>query len=752
MSFSPSKRKENDAEFPLHKRCRIDGLGHRILEQHSWQPPNNDSLCDRCAAIDFSSACLRAIARRNVNQRKLYTIAKLSAQLFQSRCNLCQFFAACQVAWGLPDGKYSVYVHAKHNLLGTNSDDNIAFRLQCGRRNQGPSSGWILPCLPRDSEASNIAHARISRSSLDLEVVKQWLSFCGEHHTSSCADVVDMSIPGFRVIDCATRKIVTAPRGCTFAALSYLWGSSSSESSRATADAIPLPAPLLIEDALTVTRILGIPFLWIDRYCVPQDDAEKKHVQIQNMNKIYNGAFLTIVDATGDCPDLGLSGISASRTPLQSVDVGGHRLVCIPDIKHDVDRSPWSKRGWTYQEGLLSRRRLIFTHKQMYFQCLNMHCCEAVALSLRTCHTKDLTRLREGTDAFRVFPPRGIGKQGHDISSRVNEYAGRTLSFDSDALNAFLGVFQAYAALQSPVYHFWGIPMGQVTEKHHNSDVLRSFLYSLLWRPRTDAKSCSAVRRRQFPSWSWVAWKPVQGYGPWRPLQLQSWEFHVDYFHHMKEEHPFHASVGFRKHTGQIVDVHEYVGGVLSGVSFMHYEPALYLTGWVMKIRLAQAPGEQYAGQASGELGAVQVTHPVPTNLASSVIDSTDVETMRKELFSNSWIAVTLECPGLEFRKDIPSKTYGSRVTALVCQHKGFNAYARVGVVAWDMISFCQIERSQGYHQDGGASEVHSGEIYRCTIQSRFWKEWDRGKYGMTQHKEDEGFVMEFQKRTLRII
>ncbi|KAF2187979.1 hypothetical protein K469DRAFT_568100, partial [Zopfia rhizophila CBS 207.26] len=29
----------------------------------------------------------------------------------------------------------------------------------------------------------------------------------------------------------------------------------------------------------------------------------------------------------------------------------------------------WNKRGWSYQERLLSRRCLIFTTYQVYFQC-----------------------------------------------------------------------------------------------------------------------------------------------------------------------------------------------------------------------------------------------------------------------------------------------------------------------------------------------------------------------------------------------
>jgi hypothetical protein len=40
----------------------------------------------------------------------------------------------------------------------------------------------------------------------------------------------------------------------------------------------------------------------------------------------------------------------------------------------------------TYQEGLLSRRRLVFTHTQVYFQCLKTHACECIAGSYDSAH------------------------------------------------------------------------------------------------------------------------------------------------------------------------------------------------------------------------------------------------------------------------------------------------------------------------------------------------------------------------------
>jgi hypothetical protein len=57
-----------------------------------------------------------------------------------------------------------------------------------------------------------------------------------------------------------------------------------------------------------VTLKLGMRYLWVDRYCINQDDPEEKHGAIRNKDSIYRNAFVTTIAAAGSGSDYGLQG------------------------------------------------------------------------------------------------------------------------------------------------------------------------------------------------------------------------------------------------------------------------------------------------------------------------------------------------------------------------------------------------------------------------------------------------------------
>ncbi|KAI1195510.1 heterokaryon incompatibility protein-domain-containing protein [Nemania serpens] len=131
-------------------------------------------------------------------------------------------------------------------------------------------------------------------------------------------------IKDLQLIDCTTRLVRPAADGDRYVALSYVWGEFNAPSNCNTQHVfssrkLPVALPKVIDDAISVTRNLGYSFLWVDKYCIDQDDANSKHDQIRQMDLIYERAELTIISACGDEND-SLAGVSTSRMGTQNND------------------------------------------------------------------------------------------------------------------------------------------------------------------------------------------------------------------------------------------------------------------------------------------------------------------------------------------------------------------------------------------------------------------------------------------------
>lgn len=175
------------------------------------------------------------------------------------------------------------------------------------------------------------------KAKVCFATIQSWLTFCDSNHVESCGATGRDDIPFFRLIDSTTRSIVDAPPNSKFAALSYCWGPPD-PAFQHHADGLPCVAPLVIEDALEASRRLGIPYLWVDRYCITQDGLSPvKNIQLQNMHNVYRSAYVTIIAGCGQGPEFGLPGISTrARKPQLSVKTHGHQLLYMPDASQEV--------------------------------------------------------------------------------------------------------------------------------------------------------------------------------------------------------------------------------------------------------------------------------------------------------------------------------------------------------------------------------------------------------------------------------
>jgi hypothetical protein len=210
---------------------------------------------------------------------------------------------------------------------------------------------------------------------------------------------------------------------------------------------------------MTLALKLDIPYLWVDRYCIPQEDGHKKQFLISKMGLIYSQATLTVVAAAGDDPSYGLPGVASTPRKYQtSIKLDSITFTISRNVRDEIANSKWNSRGWTYQEALLSRRRPVFTDSQFYFQCCAMHCTEAISMPLQLLHISNGQRFPEKLDIWKVFPNRGVG---HDLLSpkdRIEEFTRREFTLDSDVLNAFQGIIEEFKNSEHPVHFLSGIP------------------------------------------------------------------------------------------------------------------------------------------------------------------------------------------------------------------------------------------------------------------------------------------------------
>ena len=296
----------------------------------------------------------------------------------------------------------------------------------------------------------------ICPEKFDQNFVRDSISYCSTNHLSACQPHIIDAPDFFRLIDCKARQVIVAQPGCEYLALSYVWGTKTRTSIGSLGDLDNCPKVII--DSMDVTLNLSFRYLWVDRYCIDQLDDEDKQHQIRQMDLIYANAVATIIAAAGDDPEYGLPGVNGTlRKHQPQIHVCGHLLAStLPHPSRSVSDSKWATRGWTYQEGILSKRRIVFTDDQVIFECNGMHTLESQALPLDVLHTSDKGRFRDRSPSRRLQVENAQCR--YNARSSLNS-AERELSHPADALNAMQGIFQMFLKAKTPIYHIEGVPL-----------------------------------------------------------------------------------------------------------------------------------------------------------------------------------------------------------------------------------------------------------------------------------------------------
>jgi Heterokaryon incompatibility protein (HET) len=502
-----------------------------------------NTLCEDCQALDLSLANILRLqglqepglfAARDFPVLREWSGHELETSA--TTCRICRFFFDISLSCGRKGIDYRFHVGKitppRKKQAGAIFAPYMGFDAW-GIEDHSERHGWIPAAVvayhhPSSSDLPDIAFTaqKLLLERADFEKIKRWFQRCRRSHKGNCSDpkpsitnwfARPSQQPRISVIDCISKKVMPyKPDLGHYATLSYVWGPVPGAPADPVTGCLPSPIPKTIQDALTVCITLGIPYLWVDRYCIPQHDLIEKSRQIGTMDRIYNNSTLTIVAAAGDGPERGLPGVNDTPRTVQfpSLAFGQDTWVYLPNFlfSEEIQKSMWNSRAWTYQESVVSRRRLVFSESQVHFECPTENLWEVVDIR-PDCDTVFGTEYTSyGGDGFcglhrtaakyRAFPD---WKSIHDFDICLQEFFGRHMSDPKDTVNALGGVISWFNKRHGRVWSLSGLVVSAWRKNdhylwsRHGYECL--FLDALCWTHSTMVK-----RKPEFPSWTWAGW------------------------------------------------------------------------------------------------------------------------------------------------------------------------------------------------------------------------------------------------------
>ncbi|MCJ1314225.1 hypothetical protein MMC25_007905 [Agyrium rufum] len=372
-----------------------------------------------------------------------------------------------------------------------------------------------------------------------LHELKSMIEQCKSHHTS-CGSSETTRLP-VRVIDVNVStnlgdvkvvENVDRPHG-DYVALSYVWGTSSTlrllqDTKDSLMTRIPFDTlPQTIQDAVEVTRSLGVQYLWVDALCILQDSGEDKELQIPFMNEYYQDATAVIsasgaVDVHGGFLDQGQTSQDVLMRIEEHIFVTHSQLgpipyrilvsapwhptlsICVLDTDpriYNYDDEPINKRGWTLQESALARRLIIFPSiGGVVMRCREGHEIAGEVFS----------------DPYHEFPVelysgmRQDAKEDENIeddlferwTSVVEDYSRRFLSHPDDILIAIGALAQEFHSSNAEM-------LGPFLGGLWSNMILKGLLWHIVNPDHRERDSYIPPTRHSLqycaPSWSWAS-------------------------------------------------------------------------------------------------------------------------------------------------------------------------------------------------------------------------------------------------------
>ncbi|PSN72120.1 HET-domain-containing protein [Corynespora cassiicola Philippines] len=218
-------------------------------------------------------------------------------------------------------------------------------------------------------------------SAANIKYLQDWMAKNLPDTSSTRSDyepsrLIDLgSTDSLRVVE--TSAIPTADM--KFAALSYVWGLNQTFTLLKTTRTELMASfglhqlPKTIQDAIIVTRCIGLRYIWVDAICIFQDSPADKTIELPKMRHIYKNAAVSIIAAISSTATEGfLHHITSDSYLIEPVEATiledqslGSELTLVVSYPSYYQRwrDPIHTRAWTFQELLLSDRAIVFSYR-----------------------------------------------------------------------------------------------------------------------------------------------------------------------------------------------------------------------------------------------------------------------------------------------------------------------------------------------------------------------------------------------------
>ncbi|KAF2824708.1 HET-domain-containing protein [Ophiobolus disseminans] len=401
----------------------------------------------------------------------------------------------------------------------------VALR-RCNFKFEGESSQneneAYLQTLFTTSGSRSVVRARQLSAHVDVGLLKRRLHYYGEsheHYKDKSKRLEAEANISVSLVDVQEQRLVTATLRVKYVALSYVWGSTAEGLLKhSTMDRFQRQGslnedcvPRLITDVMELVAAMGEKYLWVDSACIIQDDLQDKQRQLSIMDRIYSHASLTIIAAVDDA-NTPFPRWTRAKSPdvarLQSELLGAIRYTTgHPMLDMTMRQTTWDTRDWTFRKGLLARRALIFTEKQVYWNGPEESWSED-----RHTEFEDIRLLPTGQNSLFAELDSSQILSENDAARiqffcalaayllKAERYSERKFGDNADVLWAFLGVLKLLKP-RFPKGFIWGLPCDYLVAV-------------LLWgsccpHDQTEGHALQSGDRTffrlPFPSWCWIA-------------------------------------------------------------------------------------------------------------------------------------------------------------------------------------------------------------------------------------------------------